>query len=92
MSAPLDQDLGFVAQARQPSLSVTADKEKAAMIKDDEVDSSSSQGGTDSSDEREPTMEELKTLRRVSGKLPWQIWTSKFNYVHSWSIMSSNCS
>lgn len=79
MSANLDQDLGIIAAARRPSL-VTAEEEKAAIYGQTtatkELDATSSQH--DNNYEREPTMEEMKTLRRVSGKLPWQAMTVTF--------------
>lgn len=73
MSAPLDQDMYAVAEARQPSVINTASVEKAAFAKEHDVTSS-----LPDEDGREPTEEELKTLRRVSGKIPWTAMTVTF--------------
>ncbi|KAK5762635.1 hypothetical protein LTS12_007225 [Elasticomyces elasticus] len=60
-----DADLGLVAEARQPSVVAYTD-EKAVFT-----------GPPDDSTEAllEPTQEELRTLRRVGGKIPWQSFT-----------------
>lgn len=73
MSANLDQDLGVMAAARRPSV-VTAEQEKAAIY----GQSYETHTSTDGVNEVEPTMEEMKTLRRVSGKIPWQAMTITF--------------
>lgn len=68
MSAALDQDLGVMAEARQPSI-VNAVDAKAAIYGESTV--------LPENDD-EPTMEEMKTLRRVSGKIPWTAYTVTF--------------
>lgn len=75
MSAPLDQDMFVMAEARRPS--VYQDLEhKAALYGAKEYDTSSA--GRTTADGGEPTVEEMKTLRRVSGKIPWTAWTITF--------------
>lgn len=78
MSAPLDQDLFVMAEARRPSVHQDPDN-KAALYGAKEYDTSSaSEVGRTTVDGEEPTMEEMKTLRRVSGKIPWTAWTITF--------------
>lgn len=60
-----------MAEARRPSL--VYDEKKDFHGESREL-SQSSEGGY----ENEPTMEEMKTLRRVSGKIPWQAYTITF--------------
>ncbi|KAM3413850.1 hypothetical protein BST61_g10527 [Cercospora zeina] len=77
MSAPLDQDMHVMAQARQPSVVSTTQKE--ALYGMQEYDShSGSDADRVTPDGEEPTMTEMKTLRRVSGKIPWTAWTVTF--------------
>ena len=65
------QDFGVVAEARQPSVvAVETAKGETATAVDDRSD-------TDSTT-TEPTMEEMKTLRRVSGPINWQMMTVTF--------------
>ncbi|KXS96338.1 hypothetical protein AC579_9897 [Pseudocercospora musae] len=79
MSANLDQDLGVMAAARRPSL-LTHEQAKAAIYGQTaatrELDVTSSQA--DNGYENEPTLQEMKTLRRVGGKIPWQAMTVTF--------------
>lgn len=65
-----DNDLPVMAEAHRPSIT------SANMAKDGTVTAYDSQSDTNSSSE--PTMEEMKTLRRVSGKLNWQMMTVTF--------------
>ncbi|EGP86960.1 unnamed protein product [Zymoseptoria tritici ST99CH_1A5] len=74
MSAPIADDLYAMAEARNASISHPID-EKTGFGDSKEL-STSSNAGQD--DEVEPTMEEMKTLRRVSGKIPWQSYTITF--------------
>lgn len=74
MSNPLDQDLYAVAEARRPSVAIV--DEKQDLQGESRELSTSSHGGQRY--ENEPTMEEMKTLRRVSGKIPWQAYTITF--------------
>jgi POT family proton-dependent oligopeptide transporter len=76
MSAPIADDLYAMAQARQPSISHPNYDEKTATYGESKTLSTSS--NADAGDEVEPTMEEMKTLRRVSGKIPWQSYTITF--------------
>lgn len=71
MSNPLNDDLDVMAAAR-----VSLSNEKGVLYgeKTREVSASSEAGSHDD----EPTMEEMKTLRRVSGKIPWQAYTVTF--------------
>ncbi|KAK4497788.1 hypothetical protein PRZ48_010441 [Zasmidium cellare] len=71
MSNPLDQDLGVMAEARRPSVIV----DEKHDFHGESRELSTSTGGRY---ENEPTMEEMKTLRRVSGKIPWQAMTITF--------------
>ncbi|CAK4025003.1 peptide transporter PTR2-A [Lecanosticta acicola] len=71
MSNPLDADLAAMAEARR--LSIVVD-EKGATYGEKSHDPASEAGSHDD----EPTMEEMKTLRRVSGKIPWQAYTVTF--------------
>lgn len=73
MSANLDQDMAVVAEMRRPSV-VSAPGEKAVLSKEYDVSST----GQPTADGDEPTMEEMKTLRRVSGKIPWTAYTVTF--------------
>jgi POT family proton-dependent oligopeptide transporter len=73
MSAPIADDLYAMAQARQPSFAIATDEKNANFGDSKEMSTSSNAGEVD--DELEPTMEEMKTLRRVSGKIPWQSYT-----------------
>ncbi|KAK5693410.1 hypothetical protein LTR97_009979 [Elasticomyces elasticus] len=61
-----DTDVAIVAEARKPSVVAYATDEKAPYT-----------GPPDDSTEAllEPTQEELRTLRRVGGKIPWQSFT-----------------
>lgn len=93
MSAPLDQDLYVMAEARRPSV-ISESKQKAALYVAKECDTASaSEVGRTTADGEEPTMEEMKTLRRVSGKIPWTAWTITFvefcEYVASMKLFSS---
>lgn len=84
MSAVIGDDLAAVAEARRPSIVhyPINDAEKAAMYGDSKELSASHRGSSDgegmTADGDEPTMEEMKTLRRVSGKIPWTAWTITF--------------
>lgn len=84
MSAVIGDDLAAMAEARRPSIvhHPMKDSEKAAMYGDSkEVSGShrtSSNGEGLTVDGEEPTMEEMKTLRRISGKIPWTAWTITF--------------
>ncbi|KAK3613691.1 hypothetical protein LTR56_027730 [Elasticomyces elasticus] len=62
-----DADLIAVAKAWQPSIVVYHDKKNACA-------------GATASTERllEPTADELKTLQRMGGKIPWQSYTIAF--------------
>ncbi|KAF2725450.1 PTR2-domain-containing protein [Polychaeton citri CBS 116435] len=71
MAATMDADLGAMAEARRPS---TMDKE--AHLYGAEVNSLAE--GASTADGQEPTLHELKTLRRVSGKIPWTAYTVTF--------------
>ncbi|KAK3641310.1 hypothetical protein LTR56_011338 [Elasticomyces elasticus] len=64
-----DTDVAIVAEARKPSVVAYATDEKAPYT-----------GPPDDSTEAllEPTQEELRTLRRVGGKIPWQSFTITF--------------
>nr|POE83361.1 putative peptide transporter ptr2 [Quercus suber] len=68
-----DADLANMAQARKPS--VTSVTEKSGAHNDADFGSGSM---SSMSTEDEPTPEELKTLRRVSGPMPWQSMTVAF--------------
>lgn len=68
MSNPLGDDLGVMAEARRPSVVSVTEKRPVYGEDTKELSSSSVAGSHDD----EPTMEEMKTLRRVSGKIPWQ--------------------
>lgn len=72
MSNPLDQDLGVMAEARRPS--VVYDEKNDFAGESRELSTSSAGHRY----ENEPTLEEMKTLRRVSGKIPWQAMTITF--------------
>lgn len=63
---------GAVAEAHRPSISAQAGEKHLAA--DMAYAPSMASGSTDS----EPTMEELKTLRRVSGKIGWRAFTITF--------------
>lgn len=71
MPAELDHDLSVMAEARRPSI-VDKDAEKAAIYGE------SKELSEDGSYQDDPTMEEMKTLRRVSGKIPWTSYTVTF--------------
>ena len=73
MSAGLDADVALhVSQAHRPSIvEVEQGQGKLGMH------SSGHTSQTDS-DFIEPTLEEYKTLRRVSGKIDWRIMTVTF--------------
>ncbi|RMZ67426.1 Major facilitator superfamily domain general substrate transporter [Pyrenophora seminiperda CCB06] len=73
MSAPLDQDMYAVAEAHQPSVFDSGVVEKAAVAKEHDIASS-----LPDEDGREPTEDEMNTLRRVSGKIPWTAMTVTF--------------
>jgi len=60
-----------MAEARQPSIVTATDAKAAIYGQAKEV----SETGSFSD---EPTMEEMKTLRRVSGKIPWTAFTVTF--------------
>lgn len=84
MSAVVGDDLAAMAEARRPSIvhHSIVDAEKSAMYGDKEL-SASHRGSSDgegmvTADGEEPTMAEMKTLRRVSGKIPWTAWTITF--------------
>jgi len=74
MSGGPEIDLAYVAAARQPSVVAVGEKAPTYTV-DDEVRVGSSDGDSELS---EPTSEELQTLRRISGKIPWQAWTITF--------------
>lgn len=85
MSAVIGDDLAAMAEARRPSIvhHPITDAEKAAMYGESKELSASHRGSSDgegmlTADGEEPTMEEMKTLRRVSGKIPWTAWTITF--------------
>lgn len=66
-----------MAQARQPSVVSATQKEALYGMK--EYDShSASDDDRVTPDGEEPTMTEMKTLRRVSGSIPWTAWTVTF--------------
>ena len=65
-----DADLSVMAEAHRPSVAMAEAAKGEAMI--------DSRSETASSTTTEPTMEELKTLRRVSGKISWQMMTVTF--------------
>lgn len=71
MSSALDGDLGVMAEARRPSLVIRETEKGVAYGETEEISSSEDR-------DNEPTMEEMKTLRRVSGKIPWQAYTVTF--------------
>ena len=76
MSANLEQDLAVMAQARRPSVVVD---EKAAVYSEKGVSSMDGRSqNAPTPDGAEPTMEEMKTLRRISGKIPWTAYTVTF--------------
>lgn len=58
-----------MAEARRPSL-LNAEVEKVGAM-----DDARSMANSESS---EPTPEEMKTLRRVTGKIPWTAYTVTF--------------
>ncbi|KAK3114290.1 hypothetical protein LTR53_007540 [Teratosphaeriaceae sp. CCFEE 6253] len=66
-----DTDLVAVAEARRPSV-VAYHGEK------DTVDADTAHANASREGLLEPTAEELKTLRRVGGSLPWQAFTVTF--------------
>lgn len=69
-----DADLASaVAEAHRPSISAQAGEKHLEALRRDYEESIAS-GSTSS----EPTTEELKTLRRVSGKIGWQAFTITF--------------
>jgi POT family proton-dependent oligopeptide transporter len=65
-----DADLPVMAEAHRPSVAMAETAKGEAVI--------DSRSETASSTMTEPTMEELKTLRRVSGKISWQMMTVTF--------------
>lgn len=69
MAAAYNMDLApAMAEARRPSL-----------LAEENAKYASQSGLADSDgDPSEPTPEEMKTLRRVSGKIPWQAYTITF--------------
>jgi len=73
MSAPLDVDLMYAAEIRQPT-EIPSKNEKTQHTIAAESDGAS-QGEGQIEVLPEPTEEELRTLRRVSGKMPWQALT-----------------
>lgn len=70
MSAPLDVDLMYAAEIARP-VEVPVKDEKHQHIVGAESDGTSQNEG-EIENLPEPTEEELRTLRRVSGKMPWQ--------------------
>jgi proton-dependent oligopeptide transporter, POT family len=64
-------DFGVVAEAQQPSV-VAVETAKGKMTT--AIDARSDTDSTTT----EPTMEEMKTLRRVSGPINWQMMTVTF--------------
>lgn len=83
MSAVIGDDLAAMAEARRPSIvHHPIEDEKAAMYGDSKELSASHRASSDgegmTADGDEPTMAEMKTLRRVSGKIPWTAWTITF--------------
>lgn len=64
-------DLDVAAAIRQPSV-VSVHDDKGAMER------ASTEIGSDTTTSTEPTMEEMKTLRRVSGPINWQSMTVTF--------------
>lgn len=64
----MDVDFGVVAEARRPSV-VAVETAKGDLVPEVDVSSETDSNIT------EPTMEEMKTLRRVSGKINWQMMT-----------------
>ena len=65
-----DADLPVMAEAHRPSVAMAERAKKEAIV--------DSRSETASSTTTEPTMEELKTLRRVSGEISWQMMTVTF--------------
>lgn len=71
----MDADLGAMAEARRPSV---MDKEAQFYVTKEGAEFASMSEGVSTADGQEPTMEEMKTLRRVSGKIPWTAYTVTF--------------
>lgn len=83
MSAVIGDDLAAMAEARRPSIVHHVVAEKVAVYGGYSKELSTSHRGSSdgegmTADGDEPTMAEMKTLRRVSGKIPWTAWTITF--------------
>ena len=75
----IGDDVAAIAEARKPSLITAADAKEAIVNVGVDRDSSLRKSSEiPTPDEDEPTLEELQTLRRVSGKIPWLAYTVAF--------------
>lgn len=81
-------DVAVMAEARRPS-NIDAGPEKSAVI---------DQPRSLPDGRSEPTAEELLTLRRVTGKIPWTAYTvtfielcERFSYYGTTAICTSKC-
>jgi POT family proton-dependent oligopeptide transporter len=72
-----DADMGVVAEMRQPSVA-QVDEKRGMTMHNGDMSRGSTEIGSDISTSMEPTMEEMKTLRRVSGSINWQMMTVTF--------------
>lgn len=68
----MDADFSVVAEARRPSVVAVETAKGEAMTETQDAGSDAGSSVT------EPSMEEMKTLRRVSGPINWQIMTVTF--------------
>ncbi|KAK3697062.1 hypothetical protein LTR37_017660 [Vermiconidia calcicola] len=74
MSAMDHSDLAPISQARQPSVVLESDVKGEGTMGEGRQSVESATSSTLS----EPTMEEMKTLRRISGPMTWQMFTITF--------------
>ncbi len=78
MMQAMDADFNVVAEMRRPSIAAVQDEKRGMATYKGDMDTASTEIGSDSTNSTEPTKEELKMLRRVSGSINWQMMTITF--------------